>query len=81
MAGLALPCLQHSLASGREELDEIFSMFSTQPKHVRLHGMILNFFVSFLFCFKTKAHVRGVYKMLAGDNGEKLQWDLAKRYQ
>jgi len=51
-------------------------MFSTQPKHVRLHGMILNFFVSFLFCFKTKAHVRDVYKKLADDNGEKLQWDL-----
>ena len=55
-------------------------MFSTQPKYVRFHGMTLNFFVSFLFCFKTKAHVRDVYKMLADDNGEKLQKDLAKRY-
>ena len=53
-------------------------MFSTQPKHVRLLGVTLNFFVSYLFCFK--AHVRDVYKMLTDDNGEKPQWDLAKRY-
>ena len=55
-------------------------MFSTQPKHVRLHGTILNFFASFLFCFKTKGHVQDVCKMVADDNWEKLQWDLAKRY-
>ena len=78
---MSLARSQHSLLSGREEWGEILSMFGTQPKHVRLHGMILNFFVSFSFCFKTKAHVRGVYKMLGDDNVEKLQWDLAKRYQ
>ena len=69
---------QHALASGREE-GEILSMFSTQPKHVRLHGTILISLFHF-FCFKTKVHVRDVCKMLADDNGEKLQWDLAKRY-